>query len=430
MSERRVQRAQRVNGTVIVGGDKSISHRALLLGALARGRSYIGNLSPAADVQSTLRCLQQCGAGLVVRDDSRVACDGVGPGRSLHTPGADLDCGNSGTTMRLLTGAIAGHEMQARLTGDDSLRRRPMERVAEPLRAMGAEVTSSGGVAPLQVTGHRRLRGIEYTMPVASAQVKSSILLAALSADSPVAVIEPAPTRDHTERMLRMCGADVVADGSRVVLTPGELDPFGLRIPGDLSTAAFFLALAASRPGWEITCPEVTLNPGRTGVLDVLRQMGALVEIEEQPPAGEVEPVGTVTVRGGGLLHGVSIEGAMIARCIDELPVLAVLATQAEGLTAIRGAGELRHKESDRIASVATGLRALGVDVDETDDGLCITGPAQLRATRLESGGDHRLAMAWAIAGCLAEGETTIVGADCVAVSAPHFFEDLAAVVS
>jgi 3-phosphoshikimate 1-carboxyvinyltransferase len=257
--------------------------------------------------------------------------------------------------------------------------------------------------------------------------VKSAILLAGLSADGPTTVIEPLPTRDHTERMLRMCGVDVAADGAAVTVHPGQLDPFGLRIPGDLSSAAFFLALAASRPGWRVTCPRVGLNPGRTGILTVLEAMGAEVRIETRDPAGGVEPVGDVEVRGTAL-HGVVISDALTVRCIDELPVIAVLASQAEGTTEIRDAGELRTKETDRIALLETGLRLLGVACESTADSLTVHGPVRLRAAHLDAAGDHRFAMAWAVGAALVPpggGQSVIEGAEAAAVSYPAFFSDL-----
>jgi 3-phosphoshikimate 1-carboxyvinyltransferase len=432
VSEVRVGPAGRVAGAVSVPGDKSISHRAVILGTLARGRSYLGNLSPAADVASTVECLRLCGGSVRPFGGGRVSLDGGGARGTLISPPAPLDCGNSGTTMRLLAGVLAGHDVEAVLDGDSSLRRRPMTRVTEPLTAMGAEAeTTPEGTAPLRMRGRARLRAIEYRPAVASAQLKSAVLLAGLSADGPVRVIEPSPSRDHTERLLRLCGVAVSADAEGVRLMPGPLEPFGLRVPGDLSSAAFFLALAAARPGWRVVCPEVTLNPGRIGVLEVLAAMGAEVTVDAGEPAGGVEPVGTVTVAGGPL-HGTVIAGGLVPRCIDELPVLAVLATQAEGRSEIRDAAELRVKESDRIALLAGGLRSLGAGCEETPDGLVVEGPARLRPARLDAHEDHRLAMAWAVAAALVpsgDGDSVIAGAGCAAVSYPRFFDDLASLL-
>jgi 3-phosphoshikimate 1-carboxyvinyltransferase len=429
VTEERVSPATRIDAEISVPGDKSISHRALLLGAQAKGRSYIGNASPAADVMATAACLRACGAWVRDFPPGRYALDGAGVGISLRSPEQVLDCANSGTTMRLLAGVLAGTDCEAILDGDASLRRRPMGRVADPLRAMGADVTASAdGTAPLRVRGRRLLNALTWRSPVASAQVKSAILLAALSARSPSTVVEPLPTRDHTERMLRMCGVDVVSDGAQVTVQPGELQPFGLRVPADISSAAFFLALAAARPGWRMRCPGVTTNPGRTGILSVLEMMGAELVVTEREPAGSVEPVGDVEVRGASL-HGVTIAGALTVRCIDELPVIAVLATQAEGDSEIRDAGELRSKEVDRISLLETGLRALGASCESGPDSLVIHGGSRLHAARLDAAGDHRLAMAWGIAAALVHdggAESVIVGAEAAAVSYPEFFADLA----
>ena len=422
----RIGPASHLDATIDVPGDKSISHRALILGALARGRSYIGNCSPADDVETTIRCLRDCGGYVREFSRGRIALDGSGVGASLRAPEAPLDCGNSGTTMRLLAGVLAGHGINVVLDGDDSLRRRPMRRVAAPLNEMGAEVaTTDDGTAPLRVRGHRTLRAVDWRPEVASAQVKSAILLAGLSADGNTVVHEPLPTRDHTERLLRMCGLTVNVAGLRVTLTAGELQPFGLPVPGDISSAAFFLALASSRTGWRVRCPGIGLNATRTGFLDVLRAMGAEIVVEEGEPAGGVEPVGAVTVRGRDL-HATVISGELTVRCIDELPVLAVVATQAEGTTEIRDAAELRAKESDRITALVEGLRALGASCEETRDGLIVNGPSALRAARVDSHGDHRLAMAWAVAALLArKGDTEIVGAEAASVSYPGFFATL-----
>ena len=425
--------ATHVDGEVAVPGDKSISHRALILGGLAKGRTYIGNASPAADVLATAACLRACGVWVRDFPPARYALDGGGVGVSLRSPDGTLDCGNSGTTMRLLAGAIAGSDCDATLDGDASLRRRPMARVVDPLRVMGAQVESSAeGTAPLHVRGTRTLAGLTWHSPVASAQVKSAILLAALSAHTPTTVIEPVPSRDHTERMLRMCGIDVVSNGAEVTVHPGELQPFGMRVPGDLSSAAFFLALVASRPGWRVRCPGVGLNPGRTGILTVLESMGAEVQITDGEQAGGVEPVGDVEVRGTRL-RGTTIAGPLTVRCIDELPVIAVLASQADGDTEIRDAAELRTKEVDRIAGLETGLRLLGVPCESSADSLIVHGPVRLHAARLDASGDHRLAMAWAVAAALVPsggGASVIDGAEVAAVSYPSFFADLATLVA
>lgn len=431
MSTVTISGARSVGGQVTVLGDKSISHRALMVGAVARGRSLVGNLSPAEDVMSTARCLGACGVEIDRRADGCLAIEGRGRRGGLSEPAVTLDCANSGTTMRLLAGLLAGHPIRATLDGDLSLRRRPMERVAAPLRRMGAVVeTAPGGCAPLWVDGRSTLRGGEHVLTVASAQVKSAILLAGLRAEGPVAVREPAPSRDHTERLLRACGIDIRCDGGRITLSPGEPEPFGASVPGDLSSAAFFLCLAASRPTWEIRCPAVGTNPGRSGVLEVLSAMGAEVVATPRPVDAGGEPCADVVVQGREL-RGVRIGGSTLVRAIDEVPVLAVVATQAEGRTVIADAKELRHKESDRIARLTVGLRAFGANVEETPDGMIIDGPTPLRPARVGSDGDHRLAMAWAVAGSLTApnaGSTTVDEADVVAVSYPSFFADLARV--
>ncbi|MFN2569286.1 MAG: 3-phosphoshikimate 1-carboxyvinyltransferase [Candidatus Dormibacteria bacterium] len=426
---REVGPALRLQGAVRVPGDKSISHRALIMGSLAQGRSRVSNLSPAADVARTAEALRRCGAWMRSDRAGGLDFEGAGAGRTLHTPQTSLDCGNSGTTMRLMSGVLAGHRLRAVLDGDASLRRRPMGRVADPLRAMGAIVETTQGTAPLTVEGRPPLRGMEHVMTVPSAQVKSAILLAALNGDGPTTVVEAAPTRDHTERMLRLCGIEVATTdgGHRVCVEPGRLGAFSLRVPGDLSSAAFFLGLAATRTGWRVTCPGVTLNRGRTGFLEVLRHMGASVEVREGEVPDGGEPMGDVEVCGTRL-RATTIGGALVPRCIDELPLLAVLATQAEGTTVIRDAAGLRLKESDRIASVVDGLTELGARCQRFDDGMAVEGPVDLRAAQLDSGGDHRLAMAWAVAGSLVGpggGSTRIMGAEAVAVSYPGFFEDL-----
>lgn len=418
----------RLAGEVRVPGDKSISHRALILGALARGRSYLGGLAPGEDVAHTASCLEACGVFIRIHGDGRAMVEGNGPEHALAVPADRLDCGNSGSTMRMLAGAVAGHPITACLDGDASLRRRPMRRIAAPLQEMGAAVRlGPEGTAPMTVEGRRPLRAITFEPPVPSAQVKTAVLLAGLFADGPTAVVEPALTRDHTERLLRLCGIEVVNAEGRVTVTPGPPQPFGLQIPGDISSAAFFLCLAAARDGWQVRCPGVGLNPGRDGVIDVLRAMGATVGVLQREPAGGVEPVGDVEVRGGPL-HGTIVGGALVPRLIDELPVIAVLATQAEGVTEIRDAAELRTKESDRIAHLAEGLRRMGAACETLPDGLVIEGPARLVPAAVDAAGDHRLAMAFAVAACLcaAPGETRIAGAELVAISYPGFFEDLA----
>lgn len=425
-----IRPAAPLRGRVRVPGDKSISHRAAILGALASGGSRVRGFLRADDCLRTVDCLRALGVSIEETDgELRI---GGSAGR-LSKPRHVLGAGNSGTTMRLLSGVLAGQMFSATLDGDASLRRRPMDRVAEPLTMMGAVVAArEGKYPPLQITGGR-LRGIVYTLPVPSAQVKSAVLLAGLLAEGTTEVVEPVPTRDHTERMLAQFGVPIHRDGDRVRLSPATPRGCVVEVPGDISSAAFLLACAAATEGSDLTVEDVGLNPTRTGVLDLLRAMGAEISIELAPPGSDSaspaiaagEPVGTVRVRGRRL-RGTVVEGAMIPRVIDELPVLCVAAAVAEGRTVIRDAVELRVKESDRIGALARGLRALGVAVEERSDGLAIEG-GRLSGGTVDAGGDHRMAMAFAVAGLLADGPVSVRGADAVSVSFPGFFETLQA---
>lgn len=415
-----IEPAKKLHGTIRVPGDKSISHRAAMLGTIARGTTVISNFLWADDCRSTLSCLRALGAEILERDGSLVV---HGRGPRLQEPAGVLDAGNSGTTARLLSGILAGQPFAAEITGDESLRTRPMERVAEPLRAMGAGVDTRGGRLPLRVRGGS-LQGITYAPPVPSAQVKSAVLLAGLFAGGETTVIEQVPTRDHTERMLEVFGAPVTARPGQVSVRRSPLQAVPVSIPGDISSAAFVLAAAAVLPGSEVTVTEVGLNPTRTGVLDVLRAMGADVTVR-QDDVWSGEPVGTITVRGGEL-RGTSITGSLTARVLDELPVLCVVATAAAGTTEVADAAELRVKESDRIGALAEALRSLGGEAEERPDGLIVYG-SRLRGGRVSSRGDHRLAMALAIAGLLASGPVIVDASEAVEVSFPGFFRTLAA---
>lgn len=421
-SAQTIEPAARVTGELQVPGDKSIAHRALILAALAQGESWIRGLPEGEDVRATVGCLRALGANLR-RSGGTAQIRGAGL-RSFATPHGPLDCANSGTTMRLLLGALAGSSVSATLDGDASLRRRPMARVIEPLTRMGARIESPDGRAPLAVTG-TALQGRRHTLPVPSAQVKSAILLAGLSASGPTTVVEPVATRDHTERLLRAMGTDVGGADGTVVIRPSHqpLRPIELTVPGDFSSAAFWMAAAALQPGWSVTMRDVGLNPTRTALLRLLRSMGVEVD-DEEPSDSEIEPRGAVTVTGRGL-RAIALSAAEVAGAIDEIPVLLALATRAEGITTISGAAELRVKESDRIAAMAEGLRRMGAVVEERRDGVSILGPAKLRGATVESHGDHRIAMALAVAALTASGPTTIEGADCVAVSYPNFFAQL-----
>ncbi|HLA23840.1 MAG TPA: 3-phosphoshikimate 1-carboxyvinyltransferase [bacterium] len=416
-----VRPAAPIRGRVRVPGDKSISHRAAIIGALGSGRTRVRGFLRADDCLHTLACLRDLG---VVIDDAGAELVIRGTAGRLREPARVLDAGNSGTTIRLLSGVLAGQPFTAEIDGDQSLRRRPMDRVAEPLRQMGAVVEARDGMyPPLRISGGG-LHGITYELPIASAQVKSAVLLAGLFATGETEVVELVPTRDHTERMLSGFGVPIRREGHGVTLSPAVPRGGPVDVPGDISSAAFLLAAAAAIEHSDLIVEDVGLNPTRTGVLDVLRTMGAAVSTEAVRD-GPGEPVGTVSVRGGRL-RGTMIAGALIPRVIDELPVLCVLAAVAEGRTVIRDAAELRVKESDRIGVLARGLRALGATVEERPDGMEIAG-GRLREGIVDAEGDHRIAMAFAVAGLLAEGPVTVRGAESVQISFPGFFETLRA---
>ncbi len=412
-----------LRGELSVPGDKSISHRAALLASLAVGTSHIDNFAPGGDCRSTLRCLGMMGVRSEHEHDLLVV-EGRGL-RGFDRPSGPLDAGNSGTTMRLLSGILAGQSFASILDGDESLRQRPMDRVIEPLRMMGARVDGSDhrGHAPLHIAGGN-LHGIRYEMGIASAQVKSALLLAGLYAPGRTTVIEPAPTRDHTERMLRGMGAEIAIDGREITLEPpSQLCPLAMTVPGDFSTAAFFIVAAVSVPGSQILLKGVGVNPTRTGFLTVLAKMGAKVELLNPRDEGG-EPVADIRCSYQPL-HGVTVEGDLISLAIDELPLVAVLATQADGVTEVRGAQELRVKESDRIAAMADGLRTLGAQITENEDGWSIQGPTALIGATVDGAGDHRVAMALTIAALHARGTTEIGGSQWVGISTPAFYDDL-----
>jgi 3-phosphoshikimate 1-carboxyvinyltransferase len=421
-----------LRGRLAVPGDKSISHRALILGAIARGDSRVENFLPAADCQATLRAVRALGVEVETLSPQRL----VVHGRDLHglrEPEDVVDCARSGTTMRLLAGLLAGQQFTSVLSGEAQLRRRPMGRVAGPLRRMGATVLGrdGGNRPPLAIAGGD-LHGIDYHLPVASAQVKSALLLAGLYADGPTTLHVPGPARDHTERMLAAMGAPLTLHpvpagnpGQVLSVEPaGPLAPFALAVPGDFSSAAFFLVAALLVPGSRVVVEGVGLNPTRTGLLEVLRAMGAHLEVrDERLVAGE--PVADLAVQAGELA-GAEVGGERVVRMIDEFPILAVAASQARGETVVRDAAELRVKETDRIAVTVTELRRLGAEIEPRPDGFAVWGPAPLRGAAVDSHGDHRLAMALAVAGLLAWGETTVAGAGCIADSFPGFARALA----
>ncbi|MBX6378617.1 MAG: 3-phosphoshikimate 1-carboxyvinyltransferase [Clostridia bacterium] len=423
----RVVRGRPFEGELRVPGDKSISHRAALIGALAEGRTEVEGFLAAGDCLSTLACLERLGVEVRLDgggDGGRLVVVSGGPDTWLEPPDV-LDAGNSGTTLRLLLGLLAGRPFFSVLTGDASLRRRPMRRVAEPLRTMGAFIDGreGGQLAPLAVRGGR-LRPGSFRTAVASAQVKSAILLAGCQAEGVTTVEEPSPSRDHTERMLRAFGAEVAVEGPAVCVTgPARLRGRAVRVPGDISSAAFLLVAAALVPGSRLTVRDVGVNPTRTGVLDALQAMGARVAVCNRRDWGG-EPVADVVVEAAEL-RGIALGGADIPRLIDEIPILAVAATQAQGVTEIRDAAELRVKESDRLAALARELRRLGARVEPLADGLRIEGPCRLVGAACRSEGDHRIAMALAVAGLVADGETVVDDDRCIAISYPSFADDL-----
>jgi len=428
VSRREVRPLPRLRGTIAVPGDKSISHRAAMLNALADGEATVQNFLPGEDCLSTLGVLAALGV------ESSLDRSGAAPVLRIRGAGIDglreadgvLDCGNSGTTMRLMAGVLSGQPFLSVLSGDASLRGRPMARVATPLREMGARIDGRDGgrLAPLTIRGGG-LHGITYRLPVASAQVKSSVLLAALFAQGETTVEEPEPTRDHTERMLSTMGARIGREGSAVRLTPGaRLQPLSMRVPNDISAAAFWMVAAAVHPDAELRLAGVGVNPTRSGIIDALRAMGADISVEEERQVAG-EPVADVVVRSSEL-RGTVVKGEMIARLIDEVPVLAVAAACARGTTEIRDAQELRVKESDRVATVVSQLARLGVDVEERADGMVIAGAGGIRGGAVEAFGDHRLAMALAVAGLVSREGVTVDGAEAVAISYPDFWEHLA----
>jgi 3-phosphoshikimate 1-carboxyvinyltransferase len=410
-----IRHARGLQGEVRLPGDKSISHRALILGALASGTSRLRALSQGEDVRSTASCLRALGIEV---EDGMVRGAGLG---GLRAPAGPLDCGNSGTTMRLLAGLLAAQEFATELTVDASLRSRPMERVVEPLTKMGANASWP----PLRVGGRRPLQGIEYRLPIASAQVKSAVLLAGLFADGVTEIAENVTTRDHTERMLRAMGAPLTPTNLGVRLTRADrLAPIDMNIPGDLSAASFWLVAGALVPKSKIRMAGVGLNPTRTAFLELLRRSGFAITAGATTEAGG-EPAGWIQIAGAAHLKPVTVSGDTAAGMIDELPALAVAATQLPGISRIGGAQELRVKESNRIEAMAAELSAMGADITALEDGWEIRGPSRLEGARVRSHGDHRVAMALAVAGMLARGETVIEDAECAGISYPGFFEQL-----
>ena len=447
MAASRFDPAGPLRGNLRPPPDKSISHRAAILAAMGEGRTTVENYLEAGDTRSTLEAVAALGAG-VERDGDVLRIEGIG----LHGPGEraagdasrEIDVGNAGTLLRLLPGWLAGQGTAAwRLDGDESIRRRPVDRIAEPLRLMGAEVECRDGRLPPVWVHGGRLSGIAYELPVASAQVKSCVLLAGLLAEGETAVVEPAPTRDHTELMLRAAGVPVRVEpattpvairgelpGRRVAVGPAERLELGrVVVPGDFSSAAFALVAGVIVGGSEVTLRDVGLNPTRIGLLGILNRMGASIEVVEQTPVGG-EPVGAVTARHGAALEGVRVGGGDIPLTIDELPLVALAACFAEGATVVSGATELRHKESDRIATVVEGLRGLGATIEATDDGFAVEGTGELPGGAIDAHGDHRLAMLGAVAGLASRQGAEVAGFDAAGVSYPGFESDLDSLLS
>lgn len=423
--ELQIKQARFLQGTVSVPGDKSISHRAVMLGSLAEGETVIENFLPGEDCLSTINCFRKLGIEIKGPQEGVVRVAGHGL-EGLKEPDDILDAGNSGTTMRLSLGILAGQRFFSVITGDNSLRRRPMARVTDPLKRMGAfiEGRNGGNYAPLALRGGN-LKAFSHVSPVASAQVKSAVLLAGLFAEGQTSVTEPYRSRDHTELMLKYFGAGVSIEGNTVIVNGRpRLSGKNLRVPGDISSAAFLITAAALLPGSDLTIMGVGVNQTRCGIIDVLELMGA--DIKKMNPREEGgEPVADIRVRYTGKLRGVSIGGEIIPRLIDEIPIMAVAAALAEGKTEIRDAAELKIKESNRIATAARMLSGFGAAVDELPDGLLIRGARDLAGCICDSQGDHRIAMAAAVAGLLAKGKTIVRGAECIDVSFPGFSEML-----
>ncbi len=413
-----------LKGEITVPGDKSISHRAVMFGSLAKGTTEITGFLQGADCLSTISCFESMGIAIENKEDI-VLVHGNGL-RGLKKPETVLDCGNSGTTTRLISGILSAQNFDVTLTGDASIQKRPMKRIMEPLSLMGADIVSvnGNGCAPLAIHG-KALHGIHYTSKVASAQVKSSILLAGLYADGPTSVTEPYVSRNHSEIMLNLFGAHVTTTNTTATIEPAsELHSRKINVPGDISSAAYFIAAGLMVPGSEILIKNVGINPTRDGILHVCKTMGAdltLLNVKED----EGEPVADILVRASSL-HAAEIGGSIIPTLIDELPMIAALACFAQGTTVIHDAAELKVKESNRITVMAENLRAMGADVTETEDGMIIHGGRPLHGAVIDSKKDHRIAMTFAVTALAAEGETEILDADCVNISYPGFYSDLA----
>lgn len=417
---------KKLSGELLVPGDKSITHRALIFGALAKGTTEIKGFLDSEDCRSTISCLRALGV-IISEKPGRLVVEGRN--KIMEEPAKVLDAGNSGTTARLMLGILAGQHFSATITGDQSLQKRPMKRVVEPLSQMGVNFGEKVEHLPLTVRGGA-LKSIDYNSPRASAQVKSAVLIAALFAEGKTIFNEPHLSRNHTELMLSDFGAEIKRSKNQVLFEGGQsLKGRQIHVPGDISTAAFFMVAAAIVPGAEVFLKNVGINQTRTGIIDVLKEMGADLKIDNERLWGS-EPVADITVRGGAKLQGIKIGGKIIPRLIDEIPVIAVAAAVAEGKTVINDAGELRVKESDRISAVVTQFTSMGMAITETEDGLIIEGGSSLTGAEVESRGDHRIAMALAVAGLAAEGETTIHNAEVINISFPGFIPALRSLVT
>lgn len=429
----KTNKAAGVRGEVVLPGDKSISHRAAILSALSDGEAAVTNFGSSADCAATVDCLRDLGVR-IDRNGSELRVHGVGK-YGLTRPEAELNCENSGTTMRLMSGVLAGQAFDSVLVGDESLQKRPMRRVMDPLNRMGAIVEGRDGCAPLRISGRNPLKAIDHEPAAASAQLKSCVLLAGLNAHGETSVLEKTPTRDHTERMLRWLGVDVrseAADGGVRISVSGDsrLTARDISVPSDLSSAAFFVVAAGFLDGSNLAMPGVGMNGSRMAVIDVLKRIGVDIEIANKREVCN-EPIADITVRGRGSISSAGsnlLSGGVIANLIDEIPILAIAGTQLDGGLEIRNAGELRIKESDRIAAIVENLRRMDANVEEFEDGFRVE-RSRLKGAKVDSFGDHRIAMAFAVAGLFADGETEIAGAESAAVSFPTFFEELAKII-
>ncbi len=417
-----INNSRAIKKTITIPGDKSISHRSVMLGSLANGTTHVHGFLTGEDCLSTIACFKKMGIEIEL-NGTDVTVHGKGL-NGLTAPTETLDVGNSGTTLRLMTGILSAQPFSCTVTGDSSIQKRPMDRVEKPLKQMGAEITGQGGekiLAPLHITGHS-LKGTHYTLPVASAQVKSAIILAGLYAEGKTVITEPEATRDHTEIMLNYFGADIKRNGNDITVTPvKELYAKEIFVPGDISSAAYFMVLGAVCPNSDITIKNVGINPTRTGIITVLENMGAdITLLNERTVSGE--KVADINVKYTPSLKATTVEGDIIPKLIDEIPVIAVAACFAEGTTVIKDAQELKVKESNRIKTVVNELKKFGADIEETDDGMIIKGKCSLKGAVCDSHNDHRIAMSMAVAGIMAEGSTTIKDSQCVDISFPTFF--------